>query len=123
MDWIVGGIDAVIGMDTISRLGGVKVQEKLVQFGNMCAIACGEKGNARIGELKKHDEDANRLQCLEEKVRMLDLTNQDLKNKLAEAQDFVVINSGPAQGSLVDELSASSRRGQAKPHSDSPVSG
>ena len=27
MDWIVGGIDAVIGMDTISRLGGVKVQE------------------------------------------------------------------------------------------------
>ena len=54
---------------------------------------------------------------------MLDLTNQDLKNKLAEAQDFVVINSGPAQGSLVDELSASSRRGQAKPHSDSPVSG
>ena len=43
MDWIVGGIDAVIGMDTISRLGGVKVQEKLVQFGNMCAIACGEK--------------------------------------------------------------------------------
>ena len=69
------------------------------------------------------DEDANRLQCLEEKVRMLDLTNQDLKNKLAEAQDFVVINSGPAQGSLADELSASSRRGQAKPHSDSPVSG
>ena len=43
MDWIVGGIDAVIGMDIISRLGGVKVQEKLVQFGNMCAIACGEK--------------------------------------------------------------------------------
>ena len=34
MDWIVGGIDAVIGMDTISRLGGVTVQEKLVQFGN-----------------------------------------------------------------------------------------
>ena len=108
MDWIVGGIDAVIGMDTISRLGGVKVQERLVQFGNMCAIACGEKGNARIRELEKHDEDANRLQCLEEKVRMLDLTNQDLKNKLAEAQDFVVINSGPAQGSLADELSASS---------------
>ena len=123
MDWIVGGIDAVIGMDTISRLGGVKVQEKLVQFGNMCAIACGEKGNARIRELKKHDEDADRLQCLEEKVCMLDLTNQDLKNKLAEAQDFVVINSGPAQGSLVDELSASSRWGQAKPHSNSPVSG
>ena len=122
MDWIVGGIDAVIGMDTISRLGGVKVQKKLVQFGNMCAIACGEKGNARIHELKKH-KDANRLQCLEEKVCMLDLTNQDLKNKLAEAQDFVVINSGPAQGSLVDELSASSRWGQAKPHSDSPVSG
>ena len=43
MDWIVGRIDAVIGMDTTSRLGGVKVQEKLVQFGNMCAIACGEK--------------------------------------------------------------------------------
>ena len=123
MDWIVGGIDAVIGMDTISRLGGVKVQEKLVQFGNMCAIACGEKGNARVRELEKHDEESNRLQCLEEKVRMLDLTNQDLKNKLAEAQDFVVINSGPAQGSLADELSASSRRGQAKPLSDSTVSG
>ena len=74
------------------------MQEKLVQFGNMCAIACGEKGNARIRELEKHEEDANRLQCLEEKVRMLDLTNQDLKNKLDEAQDFVVINSGPAQG-------------------------
>ena len=88
----------------------------------MCAIACGEKGNARIRELEKH-EDANRLQCLEEKVCMLDLTNQDLKNKLAEAQDFVVINSGPAQGSLADELSASSRLGQAKPHSDSPASG
>ena len=43
MDWIVGGIDVVIGMDTISRLDGVKVQETLVQFGNMCAIACGEK--------------------------------------------------------------------------------
>ena len=43
MDWIVGGIDAVIGMDTISRPGCVMVQEKLVQFGNMCAIACGEK--------------------------------------------------------------------------------
>ena len=55
-------------------------------------------------------------------MRMLDLTNQDLKNKLAEAQDFVVINSRPAQGSLADELSASSRRGQAKPHSDSLVS-
>ena len=123
MDWIVGGIDAVIGMDTISRLGSVKVQEKLVQFGNMCAIACGEKGNARMRELEKHDEDANRLQCLEEKVHMLDLTNQDLKNKLAEAQDFVVINSGPAQGSLADELSASSQRGQAKLHSDSPISG
>ena len=43
MDWTVGGIDAVIGMDIISRLGSAKVQEKLVQFGNMCAIACGEK--------------------------------------------------------------------------------
>ena len=43
MDWIVGGTDVVIRMDTISRLGGVKVQEKLVQFFNMCAIACGEK--------------------------------------------------------------------------------
>ena len=39
----MGGIDAVVGMDTISRLGGFKVQEKLVQFGTMCAIACGEK--------------------------------------------------------------------------------
>ncbi|XP_076472197.1 uncharacterized protein LOC143301638 isoform X3 [Babylonia areolata] len=69
------------------------------------------------------DEDANRLRCLEEKVRMLELMNQDLKNKVAEAQDFVVINSGPTQGSLADELSASSRRAQAMPHSDSPVSG
>ena len=48
MDWIVEGIDAVLGMDTVSRLGGVKVQEKLVQFGNMCAIACGEKRRTDI---------------------------------------------------------------------------
>ena len=69
------------------------------------------------------DEDSNRLQCLEEKVRMLTLANQDLKHKVAEAQDFVVINSGPAQGSLADELSASSKRGQARPHGDGPMSG
>ena len=69
------------------------------------------------------DEDANRLQCLEEKVRMLTLANQDLKHKVAEAQDFVVINSGPAQGSLADELSASSKRGQARPPGDGPMSG
>ena len=69
------------------------------------------------------DEDANRLHCLEEKVRILTLMNQDLKNKVVEAQDFVVINSGPTQGSLADELSASSRQGKARPHGDSPMSG
>ena len=29
-----------------------------------------------------------------------------MKTKVAEAQDFVVINSGPSQGSLADEFSA-----------------
>ena len=75
------------------------------------------------------DEDANRLQCLEEKVRLLSLMNQDLRTKVAEAQDFVVINSGPAQGSLAEELrvsaSSSSARGSrgSRPQCASPTSG
>ena len=40
VDSIVGEIDVVLGMDTISRLGGVKVEEKQVQFGNICAVSC-----------------------------------------------------------------------------------
>lgn len=39
VDEIVGGIDAVIGMDAIQRLGGVIVQGDRVQFGNVgCAV-------------------------------------------------------------------------------------
>ena len=37
---IVGEIDMVLGMDTISRLGGVKVEKSQVQFGTVCAVAC-----------------------------------------------------------------------------------
>lgn len=71
------------------------------------------------------DEDANRALCLEEKVRMLDVLNRDLKTKLAEMQDFVVINSRPPEGSIADELSASSKRNKLKfaRHGSIPLSG
>ena len=43
VDNIVGGIDALLGMDTIGQLGGVRVQDRMVQFGEVCAVAWEEE--------------------------------------------------------------------------------
>ena len=48
MDWMVGGIDVVIGMDIISKLGGVKVSGKVVQFGDKCVVPWGEPKSAKL---------------------------------------------------------------------------
>ncbi|XP_025094961.1 ELKS/Rab6-interacting/CAST family member 1-like isoform X3 [Pomacea canaliculata] len=56
------------------------------------------------------DEDSKRAQMLEEKVRIFEVTNRDLREKLREAQDMVVIHTGPAEGSLAEELLATSKR-------------
>ena len=43
MSQMVGGIDMVIGMDLMGRLGGVKISEGQVQFGDVCAVAWGDQ--------------------------------------------------------------------------------
>ncbi|XP_070212743.1 golgin subfamily B member 1-like isoform X2 [Littorina saxatilis] len=68
------------------------------------------------------DEDSNRISSLEQKIHILDGINQDLKSKLSEADDFVVINAGPSQGSLAEELSASSPASKARPLGENPLS-
>ncbi|XP_071089671.1 centrosome-associated protein CEP250-like isoform X1 [Haliotis cracherodii] len=56
------------------------------------------------------DEDANRIECLEEKVKMLEAMNKQLKNSLQDAQDNVYIhNNVPQSSSLATELSESER--------------
>ena len=39
MEKMVGGVDMVMGMDMIFRLGGVKILDNQVEFGNICAVA------------------------------------------------------------------------------------
>ncbi|XP_067656819.1 centrosome-associated protein CEP250-like isoform X2 [Haliotis asinina] len=56
------------------------------------------------------DEDANRIECLEEKVKMLEAMNKQLKNSLQDAQDNVYIhNNVPQSSSLATELSESEK--------------
>lgn len=43
MEQMVGDIDMVIGMDLMTKLGGVKISQGQVQFGNVCAAAWGEQ--------------------------------------------------------------------------------
>jgi hypothetical protein len=51
------------------------------------------------------------LPCVCVQIRLLESLNSELKTKVAEAQDMVVINSvPPSKGSLADELSASTRK-------------
>ncbi|XP_059142482.1 protein lava lamp-like isoform X2 [Physella acuta] len=79
--------------------------------------------SARIAELEENeetlrenwrrvaDEDFNRTQSLEEKVKMLEGVNRDLKAKLMDAQEYFVINTvRPTENSLAAELAMSQSR-------------
>ena len=53
------------------------------------------------------DEDANRRQCLEEKVKVLQLTNHNLKASLEDVKENFAFTRIPHLTSLASELSAS----------------
>lgn len=56
VDEIVGGIDFMIGMDIIQRLGGVLVQGKSIQFGNIvCAVQCQFQANGDREDKAVHE--------------------------------------------------------------------
>ena len=52
---------------------------------------------------KVADEEANRRECLEEKIHVLECANNDLKNKLKDQETDLDLSSGPSIASEINE--------------------